>query len=33
VKGRLLDLLDDWSVRRLVEAGASAIKLLLYINL
>jgi len=32
VKGRLPDLLDDWSVRRLVEAGANAIKLLLYIN-
>ncbi len=32
VKGRLPDLLDDWSVRRLVENGADAIKLLLYIN-
>src|SRR4051794_19011144 len=32
VKGRLPDLLDDWSVRRLVEAGANAIKVLLYIN-
>lgn len=31
-KGRLPDLLDEWSVRRLVEAGASAIKVLLYIN-
>lgn len=31
-KGRLPDLLDFWSVRRLVEAGADAIKLLLYIN-
>ncbi len=29
-RGRLPDLLDDWSVRRLVEAGASAIKVLLY---
>ncbi len=32
VKGRLPDLLPDWSVRRLVEVGASAIKILLYIN-
>lgn len=32
VKGRLPDLLDKWSVRRLVEAGADAIKILLYIN-
>ena len=32
VKGRLPDLLDDWSVRRLVEAGADAIKILLYYN-
>jgi tagatose 1,6-diphosphate aldolase len=32
VKGRLPDLLPEWSVRRLVEAGASAIKILLYIN-
>lgn len=32
VKGRLPDLLDHWSVRRLVEAGADAIKVLLYIN-
>jgi len=29
-KGRLPDLLDEWSVRRLVEAGASVIKVLLY---
>jgi tagatose 1,6-diphosphate aldolase len=28
--GRLPDLLDDWSVRRLVEAGADCIKILLY---
>ncbi|GAB4210131.1 MAG: tagatose 1,6-diphosphate aldolase [Roseiflexaceae bacterium] len=32
VKGRLPDLLPEWSVRRLVEAGASAIKILLYYN-
>src|SRR5438105_2786389 len=32
LKGRLPDLLDDWSVRRLVEAGADAIKILLYYN-
>ena len=32
VKGRLPDLLDEWSVRRLVEAGANAIKILLYYN-
>jgi tagatose 1,6-diphosphate aldolase len=32
VKGRLPDLLDNWSVRRLVEAGADAIKILLYYN-
>ena len=32
VKGRLPDLLDVWSVRRLVEAGADAIKILLYYN-
>ncbi len=32
VKGRLPDLLDHWSVHRLVEAGADAIKVLLYIN-
>ncbi len=31
-KGRLPDLLDEWSVRRLVEAGADAIKILLYYN-
>jgi tagatose 1,6-diphosphate aldolase len=30
VKGRLPDLLDQWSVRRLVEAGANAIKVLIY---
>jgi len=30
VKGRLPDLLDEWSVPRLVEAGANAIKILLY---
>lgn len=30
VKGRLPDLLDVWSVRRLVDAGANAIKILLY---
>jgi len=29
-KGRLPDLLDDWSVERLVEAGADVIKVLLY---
>jgi tagatose 1,6-diphosphate aldolase len=29
-KGRLPDLLPEWSVRRLVEAGAQAIKILLY---
>src|SRR5687767_7952272 len=32
VKGRLPDLLDEWSVCRLVEAGANAIKILLYYN-
>jgi tagatose 1,6-diphosphate aldolase len=32
VKGRMPDLLSEWSVRRLVEAGANAIKILLYIN-
>ncbi len=32
VKGRLPDLLSEWSVRRLVEAGAQAIKILLYYN-
>src|SRR5579859_1399968 len=30
VKGRLPDLLGEWSVRRLVAAGANAIKILLY---
>jgi tagatose 1,6-diphosphate aldolase len=30
VKGRLPDLLPRWSVRRLVEAGANVIKILLY---
>jgi tagatose 1,6-diphosphate aldolase len=30
VKGRLPDLLPEWSVRRLAEAGADAIKLLVY---
>lgn len=32
VKGRMPDLLDEWSVRRLVENGANAIKILLYYN-
>src|SRR3954447_11272460 len=32
VKGRLPDLLPEWSVRRLVNAGANAIKILLYYN-
>jgi tagatose 1,6-diphosphate aldolase len=32
VKGRLPDLLPNWSVRRLIEAGADAIKILLYYN-
>jgi tagatose 1,6-diphosphate aldolase len=32
VKGRMPDLLGEWSVRRLVEAGASGIKILLYYN-
>jgi tagatose 1,6-diphosphate aldolase len=32
VKGRLPDLLPQWSVRRLVEAGAQAIKILMYYN-
>ncbi len=32
LKGRLPDLLDEWSVIRLVEAGANAIKILLYYN-
>jgi len=30
--GRLPDLMPEWSVRRLVEAGAQAIKILLYYN-
>ncbi|QBD78776.1 tagatose 1,6-diphosphate aldolase [Ktedonosporobacter rubrisoli] len=29
-KGRLPDLLDHWSVRRIAEAGASAVKILMY---
>ncbi len=32
VQGRLPDLLDDWSVLRLAEAGADAVKILLYYN-
>ena len=32
VQGRLPDLLPTWSVRRLVEVGAQAIKILLYYN-
>ena len=32
VKGRLPDLLPEWSVRRLAEVGADAIKILLYYN-
>ena len=32
VKGRMPDLLAEWSVRRLVEAGAHGIKILLYYN-
>src|SRR5829696_2357515 len=32
VKGRLPDLLDVWSVNRLVNSGADAIKILLYYN-
>jgi tagatose 1,6-diphosphate aldolase len=32
LKGRLPDLLPEWSVRRLVENGADAIKILLYYN-
>ena len=32
IPGRLPDLLSEWSVRRLVEAGANAVKILLYIN-
>lgn len=31
-KGRLPDLLPEWSVRRLVEVGANAVKILLYYN-
>lgn len=32
VRGRLPDLLPDWSALRLLEAGANAIKILLYYN-
>jgi tagatose 1,6-diphosphate aldolase len=32
VEGRLPDILPEWSVRRLAEAGARAIKILLYYN-
>lgn len=32
VRGRLPDVLPEWSVRRLLEAGADAIKTLLYYN-
>lgn len=32
VEGRLPDLLPEWSVRRLLEAGTQAIKILLYYN-
>ncbi|MBE3039353.1 MAG: tagatose 1,6-diphosphate aldolase, partial [Chloroflexi bacterium] len=32
VKGRLPDLLSEWSVRRLIAAGANVIKILLYID-
>jgi tagatose 1,6-diphosphate aldolase len=32
IKGRMPDLLSKWSVRRLVEAGAQAIKILMYYN-
>lgn len=32
VKGRLPDLLPEWSVRRLIAAGAQAIKILLFYN-
>jgi len=32
VAGRLPDLLDEWSVRRLVAAGANVIKVLMYYN-
>ena len=31
-EGRLPDLLDEWSVRRLVAAGADVIKVLMYYN-
>src|SRR5260370_23524885 len=30
IKGRLPDLLPEWSVRRLIDAGADVIKILLY---
>lgn len=33
VPGRLPDLLDDWSVKRLKEAGADAVKFLLYYDI
>ena len=32
VKGRMPDLLDEWSARRLAENGADAVKILLYYN-
>ncbi|MGH2494685.1 MAG: tagatose 1,6-diphosphate aldolase [Ktedonobacteraceae bacterium] len=32
IKGRLPDLLPEWSVQRLIEAGANAIKILLFYN-
>lgn len=32
LKGRLPDLLPEWSVKRLLDAGADAIKILLYYN-
>ncbi len=32
VKGRLPDLLPEWSARRLIEAGGDAVKILLYYN-
>ena len=32
VKSRLPDLLPEWSVRRLIESGAQAIKILMYYN-
>ena len=32
LQGRMPDLLPEWSVRRLVEAGTNAIKILLYYN-